>query len=118
MKKIRVLLSSRPKLLSEVIRNLIERQPDMEMAGEVLDPLQLLSASGQTPVNAIIITPLNANGEPKICQQLLKAHPRLKIVTLSDKGEAAYLYQSGVSRLCINEPSGPSILGAIRQALR
>jgi len=116
--KIKVFLSSRPKLLSEVIRNLIERQPDMVVMGEVIDPLQLLLASRQTAVDAVIITPLNAKGEPKICQQLLAEHPRLKIVTLSANGEAAYLYQSGVPRFCIDEPSGQSILGAIREALR
>ena len=118
MKKIKVLLSSRPKLLSEVIRNMIEKQPDMEMAGEVLDPLLLLPASGLTPVNAVIITPLNAKGEPRLCQQLLSEHPKLKIVTLSAKGEAAYLYQSGQSRLVIQEPSGSLILDAIRRALQ
>ena len=118
MKKIKILLSSRPKLLSEVIRNLIEHQPDMEMIGEVLDPLELLRASRETPADVIIITPLKANGEPKICFQLLLEHPWLKIVTLSVKGEAAYLYQSGVPKLRIDEPSGLSILIAIRMALQ
>ena len=118
MVKIKLLLSSRPKLLSEVIRNIIEHQPDMEVVGEVIDPIELLRVSGETPVDAVIITPLKADGEPKICHQLIKEHPRLKIVTLSAKGEAAYLYQSGVPRLCIDEPSGQSILGAIREALR
>ena len=117
MGKIKVLLSSRPKLLSDVIRNLIEHQPDMEMVGEVLDPLQLLSASGKTTVDAIIITPLKDNGDHKICQQLLAEHPRLKIVTLSANGETACLYQSDLPRLFITEPSGSSIFGAIRQAL-
>ena len=118
MEKIRLLLSSRPKLLSEVIRNIIERQPDMKIVGEVLDPLQLLRVSQETPVDAVIITPLKANGEPKICHQLLKDHPRLKIVTLSVRGEVAYLYQTGLPRLCIDEPSGQSILRTIRQAFQ
>jgi DNA-binding NarL/FixJ family response regulator len=118
MKKIKVLLSSRPKLLSEVIRNIIEHQPDMEVVGEVLDPLQLLSASRQTAVDVVIITPLKANGEPKICRHLLAEHPLLKIVTQSAKGEAAYLYQSGVGKQRIDEPSGQSILGVIREAVR
>jgi DNA-binding NarL/FixJ family response regulator len=116
MEKIKVLLSSRPKLLSEVIRNMIEHQPDMEVVGEVLDPLQLLRASRQTPVDVVIITPLKANGEPKICHLLLAEHPLLKIVTQSEKGEVAYMYQSGVNKKRIDEPSGQSILDAIRDA--
>jgi DNA-binding NarL/FixJ family response regulator len=117
MKKIKVLLSSRPKLLSEVIRFLIEHQPDMEIVGEVLDPLQLLHASRQAAVDVVIITPLKANGEPKICHLLLTEHPLLKIVTQSANGEAAYLYQAGVDKKRIEEPSGHSILGVIREAL-
>jgi DNA-binding NarL/FixJ family response regulator len=117
MEKIKVMLASRPKLLSEVIRNMIEHQPDMEMVGEVLDPLQLLSTSMNTSVDAVIITPLRANGEPKICHQLLLEHPRLKVITLSSKGEAAYLYQSGVDKKRIDNPSEQSILDAIRGSL-
>jgi len=117
MGKIKVLLSSRPKLLSEVIRNMIEHQPDMEVVGEVLDPLQLLHISRQTPVDVVIITPLKGNGEPKICHLLLAEHPLLKIVTQSEKGEAAYMYQSGVDKKRIDEPSVQSVLNAIREAL-
>ncbi len=83
----------------------------------MLDPLQLLPASRQTTVDVVIITPLKANGEPKICQLLLAEHPLLKIVTQSAKGEAAYLYQSGLRKKRLDEPSGQSILGALREAL-
>ena len=117
MKNIKVLLSSRPKLLSIVIRDLIDHQPDMEVVGEVLDPLQLLPASRQRSVDVVIITPLRANGEPKICQLLLSEHPLLKIVTQSAEGDAAYLYQSGQRKKRIDQPSGQSILGVIREAM-
>jgi DNA-binding NarL/FixJ family response regulator len=118
MKIIKVLLSSRPKLLSEVIRNLIEHQADMEVVGEVLDPLQLLRFSRQILVDVIIITPLRANGEPKICHLLLAEHPRLKIVTQSASGEVAYLYQSGQLKKRIDEPSGQAILDVIRETVQ
>jgi len=117
MQKIKVMLASRPKLLSEVIRNIIEHQTDMELVGEVLDPLQLIYAFRETPADVVIITPLNANGEPKICHLLLNEYPKLKIITQSEKGEIAYLYQSGVEKKVIDKPSGQAILIAIRQAL-
>lgn len=115
IKIIKILLSSRPKLLSEVIRNLIEHQQDMQVVGEVLDPLQLLRVSRQILVDVVIITPLRANGEPKICHLLLVEHPLLKIVTQSASGEAAYLYQSGMPKKRIDEPSGQVILDLIRE---
>jgi DNA-binding NarL/FixJ family response regulator len=118
VEKIKVLLSSRPKLLSEVFQDLIAHQPDMEMVGELIDPIALLRVANETMVDVVIVTPLGSNEEPRICRHMLAAFPLLKIVTLSAKGETAYLYQSGIPRLRIDEPSGPSILGAIREALR
>lgn len=115
--KIKVLLASRPKLLSEVIRYLVARQPDMEVVSEVLDPIDLLLAVKATNADVVIVTPLPANGEPHICTQLLAAYAQLKIVTQSAKGEAAYLYQSGLPKRRIEEPSEQLILGAIRESM-
>jgi hypothetical protein len=48
---------------------------------------------------------------------LLEEHPQLKIVTLSAKGEAAFLYESDSRKKRIDEPSEQSILGALREAM-
>ncbi len=117
MPKIYVMFSSRPKLLSEVIRNLIDRQPDMKVVGEVIDPIELIFALRETPVDVVIITPLKANGEPRICAQLLKEHPRLRILILTGESEAVYIFQSGSSRTCIKKPSEQVILDVIRESL-
>jgi len=115
MTKIKVLLSSRPKLVSDVIRNMIERQTDMEVIGEVMDPIDLLRLSDATPVDVVIVTPLESDREPKICHHLLTEYPALKVLTLSAKGDAAYLYQSGMPRLRIDPPSEQAIVKAIRK---
>ncbi len=104
-------------MLSDVIRNMIGRQPDMEVVGEVLDPIELLMAVKATPVDVVIVMPLDSEGEPKICSHLLREHAHLKIVTVSAKGEAASLYESDSRRRRIDEPSEPSILGAIRESI-
>jgi DNA-binding NarL/FixJ family response regulator len=117
MPKIKVMLASRPKMLSDVIQNIIERQPDMILIGEVVDPIKLLFATREKAVDVVIVTPLKSNGEPKICSHLLAEHPQLKVLTLSSEGEIAYLYQSAVPRIRIDEPCGKSIVSAIREAL-
>jgi DNA-binding NarL/FixJ family response regulator len=113
MKKIKELLSSRPKLLSEVIRNMIAHQPDRIMAGDVIDPIKLLHATRKTSVDVVIVTPQKAYGVSNICSQLLAEHPRMKIVMLSSKGEAAHLYHSGAGKQRSDEPSGQLIFGSI-----
>ena len=118
MPKINIMFSSRPKLLSEVIRNLIEHQPDMQVVGEVVDPIELIFALRETSVDVVIITPIKANGNPRICSQLLKEHPQLIILTLTEENEAVYIFQSGKGRECIEKPSEQSILGAIRHSIK
>lgn len=104
-------------MLSDVIKNLVECQPDMQVVGEVLDPIELLIAVRATPVDAVIVTPLDSEVKPRICRRLLEEHPHLRIVTVSEKGEAACLYQSGRDKKHFNQASWPSILGAIRESI-
>lgn len=113
MPQINVMLSSRPKLLSDVMRNLIERQPDMSIVGDVIDPIELIFALRTTFADVVIITPLNANGEPKICGQLLKEHPRLKVLILTPESKEVYIYQSGFDRILIEKPSEQTIFNII-----
>ena len=117
MQKIKVMLASRPKIISDVIRNMIERQPDMKLLGEVVDPIQLIVATSEREVDVVIVTPLKARREPIICRRLLEEHPNLKIVVLMDKGDAAYLYQSGADKKLIEDPGAESILDVIRDSI-
>lgn len=117
MAKINVMFSSRPKLLSDIIHNLINRQPDMEVVGEVIDPIELIFALRVMPVDVVIITPLKANGNPRICSQLLKEHPQLRILILTVESETVFIYQSGSRRKRIERPSERSILNAIRKSM-
>lgn len=118
MKTIKVMLASRPKILSDVIRNIIEHQPDMSIVGEVIDPIKLIFAIRETAVDVILLTPLKANGEPLICHHLLAEQPMLIIIAQAAKGDAVYLYQSGVPTKRLEDPSGQSIMEAIREAIQ
>ena len=117
MRIIRVMLASRPKILSDVIRNIIERQPDMLMVGDVIDPIKLLFAVKETPVDVVIVTPLNVNGVPRICTHLLAENPQLKIIVLPAGGKTAILFESGSSNKHIDEPSADMIIDIIRESL-
>jgi DNA-binding NarL/FixJ family response regulator len=96
---------------------MIENQDDMEVVSEIIDPVQLLLAVRITMVDIVIVTPLAADEEPRICRHLLAEFPKITVVTLSVDGEAAYLYRSDTPRLYIANPSGQSILNAIRDQI-
>lgn len=91
----------------------------MMIVDEVIDPIDLLRIIKTTPADVIILMPLNSKNEhPKICHHLLAEHPPVKVITLSEKGETGYLYQSDAPRQRIDNPSKNIILGTIRKALQ
>ena len=118
MHKIKVMLASRPKILSEVIRNIIEKQIDMDLVGEVVDPIHLLFATREIIADVIIVSPLETNGKPKICEHLLAEHPQLKIIVIVAKGKLAHVYQAGSTDKSINDPSADTIIKVIRETGR
>ena len=113
---IKVMLASRPKIISDVIQNIIERQPDMNMVGDVVDPIKLLFAVKETPVDVVIVTPLKTDGEPRICRHLLAENPELKIIVLMAGGKTAFLLESGSTKKQIDEPSVDTIVEIIRNS--
>ena len=114
---IRVLLASRPKILSDIIKRLVECQPDMDLLGEVLDPIDLMFGAMAAPVDVVIVAPLEADGKSRICRHLLDKHPHLKIVTVSANGEAVCLYQSDCAMKRFTDTSWPSIFDIIRESV-
>lgn len=105
-------------MLCDVIRNMIERQPDMGVVSEVLDPIELLFAARATSADVVIVTPLDSDGETRLCRHLLAEHPHLIILALSAQGQAAFLYRSGSPKKRVVEPSEQSILDAVRESVK
>lgn len=117
MKKIRLLLGNRPRLMREIIRGMIDRQEDMEVVGEILDPVDLLVAVRETEADAVILA-LRGSEEPGLCSHLLAEYPNLTIIGLSSEGKSAFVEQLCPRRQDIVDASEAKILSALRQAIR
>jgi DNA-binding NarL/FixJ family response regulator len=118
MKKIRVLLAnSRLRIMREVMRQLIERQPDMEIVAEVLDLLDLVRVAKETAADVIIVALEDVNAL-RLDTQLLAECPEVSILALAAKGDAAFIERRGLGRREIAEPSEANILSALRHAIQ
>ena len=116
MGKIKVLLAIRPRMLAEVVRHFVARQPDMAViSGDVMDLTELLWAIKTTGAEVVIITPADSDGEPGIGSYLLAMYPQLKIMVLSLEGDTAVLYQSSSPQKQMADVGEAAILGAIRE---
>ena len=117
MKKIRILLANRPRMMREVLRELIRRQEDMEVVGEALDPLDILVAVRGTEADAVILG-LRGCEEPALCSYLLAEFPHLTMLGLISERGTAFIEQLCPRRQEIVDPSEANILSALRQAIR
>jgi DNA-binding NarL/FixJ family response regulator len=117
VEKVKVLVANRPRLLLDSIANLIRRQNDMEVVGEVSDPtpIELLLATNEAQPDVVIVDLLEAEEEPGICSHLLAENPRILILALSSEFERAFLYCQSVSRERLYTVSNEEILAAIRR---
>ena len=115
MHKIKVLLAIRPRMLSAVVRHLVERQPDMAVMSGASDPIELGSAIRATEAEVVILTPADADREPEVCRHLWAQSPQLTILTLSATGDTALVYASGAPQKRLDDVSEASLLSAIRE---
>ena len=113
MKKIKILLANRPRMMREVVRKMIDVQPDMEVVGEVPDPVELLVAVKETEADAVILD-LEDSEEPGTASHLLAAYPDLTILGLAANGKKAFVRPR---RQEILDPTGAKILNALRHAI-
>ncbi len=114
MKKIRILLANRPPMMLEIMREIVQRYEDMEVVGEVLDPIGLLVAVREREADAVILT-LKDYEEPGLCSHLVTEYPNLTILGLAADGKTAFLRRP---RREIKVPSVDSIVDALRDAIR
>lgn len=118
MRKITVLLAIRPRMLSEVVRHIIERQPDIVVVGELMDPIGLQRVLQGIAVEVVTTTSGDSEREPRLGSTLLAAYPQLKIIVLSVTGDTAVVYQAGVPEQHLDDVGEESLLGAIRELMR
>ena len=118
MSKITVLLvNSRPRIMREVVKQIIERQPDMQIVGEVLDLSALVRMAKESNADVIIVALEDAE-TLGLRSYLFDECPYVTILSLASQGDVAFIEQLRLGRREIAEPSEANILSAIRHAIR
>ena len=117
MRKIKILLAnSRPRIMREVMRQLIGRQSDMEVVAEVLDLSALARVVSETVVDVIIIA-LEDSEALGLVSRLLAEHPSITILAVATRSDAAFIEQAESGRRDIADPSAANILRVLREAI-
>ena len=112
----KVLLANKPKMLRELLRKSLATHADMEVVGEVTDPVRVLMKVRETGCNVVIVSLPESGEEPGICSHLLLEYPDLVVLAVSPVRDLAVAYRLSIDRTEIEGFSTESLVGVIRRA--
>jgi hypothetical protein len=114
-KTVRVLVAIRPRLIRELVLATIADQPDIEIAGEVLDDAEILAAVERTHPAFLIVAMDKPERRPSVCDALLRQYPEMKILALAPERNITVFYWASLDIHAHRvEASEEGILGALR----
>ena len=110
------LLLACPELCNSLLRKeVLDREPDIEVIGEAFDPVEtLLKVKAVRP--EIVVLDLPPSGkDPGLCSHLLSEYPDLKVVAISAQANQAVIFEHGIFRRELRNLTPPDIPNALRQ---
>jgi DNA-binding NarL/FixJ family response regulator len=113
----RILLADVPRMLREIVDEIVAGESDLEVVGEVPASQQLLAAAEQTAAGFVIVG-LDDGELPEQCEIFLRTHPHLKVLAVSGDGRQAFLCSPRQRIEPIGELSPSTLLAAIRAGRR
>jgi hypothetical protein len=112
VRRIRVVLAEMPPLLNDIVRTILGSQPDMDVEPAAVPTHEI--ASARTLVGADVLILAEERSQRDDYAPALYAHPRLRLVAISDDRRGAVLYELRQHRSPLGEPSSESLVRAVR----
>jgi len=117
-KSIRVLVANHPRLMREIILTTFADQPDIEIVGEVADESEISESVKRTLPNFVVIALDEPGRRPRICDELLREHPEVRIIAVApEKNYIVYYWASFNIHSNNVEASEQGILNTMRNKL-
>ena len=118
MDNLRVLVANRPRLMREAVRTALSRHADIELVGEIEDPLEILPAIERTQADYLIIAQEEFGTRPGICDNVFAQYPDMKILAVAPGSDDSVLYWVFMEiRLSRIETSEEGVISALRGKL-
>jgi hypothetical protein len=102
-----------PRMLSDIITDVIGDQPDMEKVGD-LPSRDGLRAAVETTAADVVLLGLLDSDLPDDCLPVFTAYPSLRMLGVAADGRRAFLYELRPQRFPLGEVSPNGLVEAIR----
>src|SRR5690242_10762658 len=99
-RSIRILVANRPKLMRELILAALADEPGVEVVGEVAEEVEIPDRVKRTSPDLLVIALDDPAKRPRICDQLLRSHPELRIIAVASKENCSVFYWASFDIHC------------------
>ena len=112
---IRVIVANKPRLMRELVMEIISEQPDIEVLAEVQNDPDIYRAVDERRPDFLIIALDASDVRPTICDTLLQDFPKMRILALSPNRNCSIFYWASTEiHESHMEVSEAGVLNAIR----
>lgn len=115
--EVRVLLLGLQGLLHDVIKDVLDRAPDLTVVAEPSNPAELPDAVRRTGAEVVVCALDEATAE-QVGVRVLEPHARMKVVAIQDDGRRAVLWELRPNRREIGDLSIPEFVETVRHLIR
>jgi chemotaxis response regulator CheB len=85
LKTFRILVANQPKLMRELLVELLADKPWIEIVGQVTQEVEIRDLVQQTAPDLLVVTAEKPGKRPAICDALLREFPALRIIAVAPK---------------------------------
>lgn len=82
----RIILANKPRLLRGMLKRVLQKVPDFQVVGEVLDPARLSATIEKTEAQWVVLSLSPAGNMPAMAETLLAVHPTICILAVAMDG--------------------------------
>jgi len=116
-KTFRILMANQPKLMRELLVEMLEEESWIEIVGEVAQESEVRGLVQKTAPDLLVVTADKPGKRPAICDELLKEFPALRIIAVAPHDNYAVCYWASLDIHADDvESSEHGFLGAVKSA--
>jgi hypothetical protein len=113
VRRIRILLAGMPRMLLDMVTDIVMAHPDMMVSGKMQDSADICPAVKKTKADIVILSELAGRQD---YQKVLYSRPHLKMLSITSDGHCFFLHELRPFRTSLGEISPESLLQAIRSS--
>ena len=115
LKTFRVLMANQPKLMRELLAEMLAEESWIQIVGEVTQEAEIRDLVQKTSPDLLVVTAEQPGKRPAICDELLREFPSLRIIAVAAQESYSVCYWASLDIHADDiEPSEQGFLSAVK----